>query len=103
MAKYFSIRSARGVRAAYGLFQGRRTLWQMLREVFNGRYRMSGFTVLVCVLAIAYIVFPFDFMHDYVPFLGWIDDGFVFFLLVKRLRAESQRYTRFKAMERKVR
>lgn len=103
MAKYFSIKSARGVRAAYGLFQGRRTLWQMLREVFGGRYRMSGFTVLVCVLAIGYIVFPFDLMHDYIPFLGWIDDGFVFFLLVKRLRAETQRYTRFKAMERKVR
>ena len=103
MAKYFSVKSARGVRAAYGLFQGRRTLWHMLREVFAGRYRMSAFTTVICLLSVAYIIFPFDLLHDYVPLLGWIDDGFVFFLLIKRLRVETQRYTRFKAMERKVR
>lgn len=103
MAKIFSVKSTSGVRAAYSLFQGRRTLMQMLREVWSGRYRMSGFTTIVCVLAIAYILFPLDLMHDYVPFIGWIDDGFVFFLLVKRLKAETRRFNRFKAMERKVR
>lgn len=85
----------------FGLFQNRKTLWQMIREALNGRYRMSLFTTLVVILALAYIIFPFDLLPDYIPFLGWIDDGFAFFLLVKRLQRETSRYVRFKAMERK--
>ncbi len=73
----------------------------MLREVFNGHYRMSFLTNALTILAIAYIVFPFDLVPDYIPVLGWIDDGAVFYLLILRLEKETHRYNRFKAMERK--
>ena len=83
------------------LFRSRKTLWQMIREVFNGHYRMSFFTNALTILAIAYIVFPFDLVPDYIPVLGWIDDGAVLYLLILRLEKETHRYNRFKAMERK--
>jgi len=101
MSKFSSARQLRGWRHTFGLFQGRRTLWQMLREALNGRYRMSLFTTLTCIGAVSYILFPFDLITDFIPFLGWIDDAFVFFLLMKRLHVEIHRYNRFKAMARK--
>ena len=73
----------------------------MVREALAGRYKMSFLTVFVSVFAIAYIIFPFDLIPDYIPVIGWIDDALVFYLLLRRLTTETQRYNRFKAMERK--
>lgn len=74
----------------------------MIRETLGGRYRMSVITVIIIVMAIIYILFPFDFVPDYIPVLGWIDDGFIFFLLLKVLNKETQRYIRHKAAERRA-
>ena len=101
MPKFTSARHVKTVRNAAHIFQSRRTLWQMLRETFSGRYKMSLMTMVVMILCIAYIIIPFDFVPDYFPVLGWIDDGLVFYLLVKRLSIETQRYNRHKAMERR--
>jgi uncharacterized membrane protein YkvA (DUF1232 family) len=76
-------------------------MWQMLRDVLNGGYRMSGMTKIITGIALLYILFPFDIIPDYIPVLGWMDDGFVIYLLLKRYTGETQRYSRFKAMERK--
>ncbi|PZF73456.1 YkvA family protein [Taibaiella soli] len=96
-----SDRSSRNMRHAFGLFQNRKTMWQMIRETLSGRYRMSVITTIIVVMAIIYILFPFDFIPDYIPVLGWIDDGFIFFLLLKVLNKETQRYIRHKAAERR--
>jgi len=71
----------------------------MLRETFNGKYKMSGLTKTLLVMGLLYIVLPFDF--DWIPVLGWLDDTFVAFLLVKRLQVETTRYIRAKVMARK--
>lgn len=76
-------------------------MWQMIRETLGGRYRMSVITLIIVVMAIIYILFPFDFIPDYIPVLGWIDDGFIFFLLLKVLNKETQRFIRHKAAERR--
>ncbi len=74
----------------------------MLREVVTGQYRMSLATTLMTVFSLAYIIYPFDLIPDYIPVLGWLDDGLVLYLLLWRLVKETQRYNRFKAMERKT-
>ena len=47
--------------------------------------------LLIFVVALAYVVFPFDFIPDAVPIVGWIDDFFVGLMgliaLVKSLRS----------------
>src|SRR3954467_13589895 len=101
MGKVLPVRRVQSVRHGLQLFKNRKTMWQMLRAVRKGEYRMSLITIVVCIVAIAYILFPFDIIPDYIPVVGWMDDGFVFYLLVKRLVFETQRYNRFKAMERK--
>jgi uncharacterized membrane protein YkvA (DUF1232 family) len=50
-------------------------------------------------MGLLYVILPFDF--DWIPFLGWLDDGFIIFLVFKRLQKETQRYIRAKVMERK--
>jgi len=71
----------------------------MLRESWKGSYRMSLFTSASLVLGLLYVFIPLDF--DWIPVLGWIDDGFVIFLVIKRLQKETMRFNRHKAMSRK--
>jgi len=101
MARSTSVRPVKNIRHVANLFNSRKTLWYMLRDVFHGNYRMSFFTNIAFVLGVLYVLFPFDLITDVIPIFGWLDDGFVVFLLIKRLNKETQRYNRFKAMERR--
>lgn len=73
----------------------------MMREVFSGHYRMSFLTTIIVIVSVIYIIDPFDFIPDFIPIIGWTDDALVLYLLLMRLVKETQRYTRFKAMERR--
>lgn len=101
MGKATSARGTKTIRDGWQLFKNRRTLGCMFREVFSRKYRMSLFTNLVLVFGILYVLFPFDLVSDFIPFAGWLDDGFVIFLVIKRLQRETQRFNRYKAMERR--
>lgn len=101
MARVIPTRGIKTVRHTTQLFSNRRTLWQMLRAVFNGSYRMSMMTTLIMIASLIYIISPIDIVPDFILFFGWLDDGFILYLLVKRLNAETQRFIRFKVMERK--
>ncbi len=102
MSRYTSVRAGNNLLNGVQLFRNRKTLWQMMRETLNGHYRMSWLTILIVVLSVAYIIFPFDLIPDYIPVIGWIDDGLVAYLMIRRLTRETQRYSRWKAMERKA-
>jgi len=102
MSRYTSARRAQNIQHGLHLFRNRKTLWQMLRETARGHYKMSLLTTAIAVFSIAYIVYPFDLIPDYIPVVGWIDDGVVVYLLLRRLVYETKRYTRFKAVERKT-
>jgi len=53
--------------------------------------RVSNTDKLLVAGAIAYIVMPMDFIPDYIPFLGEIDDLFVLVLALQRLIANAGR------------
>ncbi|MDJ0659217.1 MAG: YkvA family protein [Crocosphaera sp.] len=40
---------------------------------------------LVILGTVAYLLLPFDIAPDFIPILGWIDDGFIVSLLVAEL------------------
>jgi uncharacterized membrane protein YkvA (DUF1232 family) len=98
--KYIS-RPIKNVQNGLHLVRNRKTMWQMLRDTVHGEYRMSVRAKIFSGLAVLYILFPFDIIPDYIPVLGWIDDGFAFYLLLKLMNSETQRYARQKAIERK--
>ncbi len=59
--------------ALWSRFKGEaRMVWAMLRHPSTPLV-----SKLVAVLAVAYLLSPFDIVTDFAPFVGWIDDGLV--------------------------
>ena len=52
--------------------------WGLLRDP-----RTPGAAKLVTVLALLYVVSPIDLVSDFIPVLGWIDDGVIAWLLLQ--------------------
>lgn len=100
MAKTSTLSSRDNVREGWSLLRSRKVLWCMLREAWRGNYKISFVTSLLVVLGLVYVFTPFDF--DWIPIIGWIDDGLVLFFILKRLQAETKRFNRHKAMERRM-
>lgn len=80
----------------YGLIKNRKLIWQMLIDSFKGDYRLSFFTIIAMIASFVYIIFPLDILPDFIPVVGWIDDGVVIYFLTKRLLREAERYLKFK-------
>jgi uncharacterized membrane protein YkvA (DUF1232 family) len=53
--------------------------------------RVSGFDKLLVAGAIAYIAMPIDFIPDFIPFFGEVDDVFILVLALQRLVANAGR------------
>ncbi len=87
-------------RNAYQVYRRRKLLLPMVADALKGKYRFSLFTLLVLILCLVYVIFPFDMLPDFIPFIGWIDDGILLFLLLQQLKKETLRYQQHK--EKKV-
>ena len=71
---------------------------ELIRDYKDDRYRCVPTRVIVAALAgILYIINPFDLIPDYIPFIGWLDDSFVFMLILKiGLSMELEKYRKWK-------
>lgn len=92
MAKIPVMKKVQQVRTLAALWQHRRQLFRMLRDMLRGTYKASFLTMVALVLGILYIVSPIDLIPDFLIGLGWIDDGFIMYFLLKRLMYEMARY-----------
>lgn len=101
MARFTTVRSVNNFRNGWHLFRNRKVMLQMMRETLKGHYRISALSLIIIVASVAYVVSPVDIVPDFIPVLGWADDGIVLYLLIKRLVFETQRFTRHKAAERR--
>ena len=52
--------------------------WAVLRDA-----RTPAAAKLTTVLAILYVISPVDLVSDFIPVLGWIDDGLIAYLLLQ--------------------
>ena len=59
-------------------------LWGLFRD-----RRVSPIDKALVIGAIAYIVMPMDFIPDYIPFLGEVDDVFLLMTALQRLIANA--------------
>lgn len=80
------------IRSLSQLWQHRTALYAMFRDAWKGKFKLSVLTVISIVLAGLYILSPIDFLPDFLPILGWVDDGIIFYFLLKRLMTELNRY-----------
>ncbi|MDO5625883.1 MAG: DUF1232 domain-containing protein [Pseudomonadota bacterium] len=52
--------------------------WAVLRDA-----RAPKSAKLAVVLAMLYVISPIDLVSDFIPLLGWLDDGLIAYLLLQ--------------------
>lgn len=55
-----------------------RLAWAVLRDP-----QAPKAAKLVTVMAALYVISPVDFVSDFIPVLGWLDDGLIAYLLLQ--------------------
>jgi uncharacterized membrane protein YkvA (DUF1232 family) len=82
-------------------FERTRTLHKLWRYVRDGRVPL--WRKLVGVAAVAYLIWPFDLIPDFIPIIGWLDDAGVLMaaavFIVRDVRLHEQRYPELPAPE----
>lgn len=56
--------------------------------------RMPGETKVILIIALAYVLMPFDFLPDVIPGIGVLDDAFVIGMVVSGIRSMLDAYRR---------
>ena len=92
MSKFKGLKTAKNQKMLSSLWSLRKELPNMFSAVFRGEYRLSFMTILAMVFALLYIVSPIDVIPDFIPVAGWLDDGVVFYWLLKRLLSETEKF-----------
>ena len=72
-------------------------LFSLIRDYWKGNYRdVSLFSIIIFAITIAYILSPFDFLSDFVPGLGQIDDALLLLLCLYFLEKDLYKYRDWK-------
>jgi uncharacterized membrane protein YkvA (DUF1232 family) len=62
---------------------------RLIRAYANGTYReIPGASLLMILVAVIYFVSPIDFIPDFIPVAGFIDDALVIALALKQVKAD---------------
>ena len=66
---------------------------RMVRGWLSGRYRVTPWrSVFVLLLVAMYAINPFDFIPDWLPVIGVIDDAAMLGFLVHSLRKDAEKF-----------
>ncbi len=72
----------------------------MLKDVKNGIYpEIPWFTIATAVLALLYVLNPFDLIPDFIPGIGYIDDVSVMAIGVGWIESDLHKYLDWKIKE----
>ena len=71
-----------------GVIEDLKTMFDLLRAVARGNYRLRKETLILIAGAVLYFVIPIDVIPDFVPVAGFIDDAAVIAWVVKTCKTE---------------
>ena len=72
---------------------------RMVRSWFGGRYRVTPWrSVFVLLLVALYAINPFDFIPDWLPVIGVIDDAAMVGFLVRSLRKDVVKFREWEGL-----
>lgn len=77
-----------------------RLLKGLIVDFRSGVYRkVSPISMITLVAGLIYIVSPVDFIPDFFPIVGWIDDMGVFAFIYKIVNDELENYSKWKSQQ----
>ena len=79
------------------LFQDLRLLIPLIKDYWKGTYRdLSVKSIIIFVVALAYIISPIDLIPDYIIGLGQIDDAVILGVSLYFLEKDLRKYKEWK-------
>ena len=75
-------------------------LYAMIKDYRSGQYKeVPWYTIAVAAAAILYFLTPLDFIPDWIPIGGYIDDAAVLAFCINALRDDLRKYCGFKGCD----
>ncbi len=71
-----------------GVIEDLKTMFEMLKAVAKGAYRLRKETLILVAGAVLYFVIPIDVIPDFIPVAGFVDDAAVIAWVVKTCKGE---------------
>ena len=74
-------------------FENFKLLWSLLKDYYNKTYPHAPWKLIAAIVfAVLYLISPIDVIPDAIPILGFIDDAFVFSLVIAGFQSEIDDY-----------
>ena len=79
------------------VFNDLKLLLSLVKDYISGAYREIPYgSIIAAVAGILYFLSPIDFIPDFIPGIGLVDDVFVIGLVLKKIHSDLQRYKEWK-------
>lgn len=71
--------------------------FSIVKDYINGSYKEIPLTTIISIVAsLLYLISPIDFIPDFIPGIGFIDDVFVIGLVVSSVTNDLDKYKKWK-------
>ena len=98
--KYSKLKLAQEAIKHKGFLQKIPSVYRMFKLWYRGEYKMKFTDVLIPALALIYVISPIDFIPDFVPVIGALDDLAILALAIPMLMKEVDKFLLWESQKR---